>query len=376
MSKKINVLINYHGKRGSGPAYSLEWAKGLLQCGCDVYAAISREVVNLEEWRKVLADDHIYLVDTHIDYSRVDLIKKTLKLMTKGKMEVQNQFKDVVFDFSFHTFYCHWANLLDSFLDVKKVVAVCHDPIAHSGTSFYLQYLFKRFYRKADDIFTLTKSFKETVHEQFGTPLDHIYYVPHGRMQMYNSYSQEMYDALQYDANKFNFLYFGFIEHYKGLNVLAEAYKKVRAQRNDVSLTVAGNGDFSPYKNSYEGLEDVTIINRYIKDEEVGALFAGPNIVSILPYLNATQSGVIPVAYEYLTPVIASDTGGLKEQLDDGKIGLLFECENADDLAAKMIEIIDNADEYRKQQKLMKEYRSTLDWDILAQKLLKKIGYR
>lgn len=376
MDKKLNVLVNYHGKRGSGPSYSLEWAKGLLACGCNVYAVISREAVNLEEWRNVLDDEHIYLINTHIDYNRIDLIKKTVALYTKGKREIKDKYKDITFDFSFHTFYCHWANIVDSFLDVRKVVAICHDPIAHSGTKFYQQYLFKRHYRKADDVFTLTKSFKEIVHMQFKTPLEHIHYVPHGRMQMYNSYSQEMYELLRFDSNKYTFLYFGFIEHYKGLNILAAAYRKLRQQRNNISLIIAGNGDFSPYEKAFSDLEDVTVINRYIKDEEVGALFAGPNVVSVLPYLNATQSGVIPIAYEYLTPVIASDTGGLKEQLNDGKIGLLFECGNVEDLVVKMMQIIDDKEEYFRQQRMMKEYREALKWDILAQNLLKQIGYR
>ncbi len=376
MENKLNILINYHGKRGSGPSYSLEWAKGLLRCDCNVYAAISREVVNLEEWRNMLGDEHIFLVDTHIDYSRIDLVNKTIKLMLKGKKEVREKFNGITFDFSFHTFYCHWANLVDSFLSVKKIVAICHDPIAHTGTSFYQQYLFKRHYRKADDVFTLTKSFKETVHEQFEIPLEHIHYVPHGRMQMYNQYSKEMYDSLHFDSKKYTYLFFGFIEHYKGLNVLAGAYKKIREQRDDVSLIVAGNGDFAPYKDKFEGIKDVTIINRYIKDEEVGALFAGSNVISVLPYINATQSGVIPIAYEYLTPIIASDTGGLKEQLNDGKIGLLFECGSIDDLVAKMNKIADDQNEYHRQQRLMEEYRETLNWEALAQKLLKQIGYR
>lgn len=376
MDKTLNILINYHGKRGSGPSYSIEWAKGLMYCGCNVYAAISREVVNLQEWLNLLGEDHIYLVDTHKDYDRFDLVKKTICLYTQGKKEVKRKFGNIKFDISFHTFYCHWANILDSFLNINQVVAICHDPIAHTGTSFYQQYLFDRHYRKADEIFTLTKSFKNTVHEQFGTPIENIHYIPHGRMQMYNSYSEEMYNSLNFDEHKYNFVYFGFIEHYKGLNVLSAAYRKIREQRKDISLIVAGNGDFSPYKEGFEGLDDVTIINRYIKDEEVGALFAGPNVISILPYLNATQSGVIPIAFEYLTPVIASDTGGLREQLNDGKIGLLFECGNVDDLVNKMNNIIDDHEEYLRQQDLMKEYRETLNWEKLADNLLKQIGYR
>lgn len=374
MKKEINVLINYHGKRGSGPSYSLEWAKGLKATGCNVFAVVSQEVANIHDWIDVLGADHIYFIETHKDYSRIDLLIKTIKLYVVGRREIRKKFLNIQFDFSFHTFYCHWANIVDSFLNIKKVVAICHDPIAHSGTNFYTQYLFKRHYRKADDVFTLTKSFRNVVHQQYGTPYDHIYYIPHGRMQMYNTFSKDMYRSLKFSPNKYTFLFFGFIEDYKGLNVLAAAYKIVRYTRNDVRLIVAGNGDFDPYKNAFENLEDVTIVNRYIDDDEVGALFAGPNEIVILPYLDATQSGVIPIAFEFLTPVIASDTGGLKEQLDDGKLGLLFKCGDENDLAKRMIQIVENQDEYKTQQEQMKIYRKSLSWDVLSRKLLSEIG--
>lgn len=374
MNRKVTVLINYHGKRGSGPSYSLEWAKGLIKNNCDVYAVISKEVVNLSEWEALLPSERIFLIDTHKDYSRIDLIKKTLKLYLIEKKQIQKQFNNVTFDFSFHTFYCHWANIVDSFLNVNKVVAICHDPIAHSGTKLYTNYLFYRHYKKADYVFTLTKSFVPLVHERFGIPLDHIHYIPHGRMQMYNHYSQVMYESLHYSSEKINFLFFGFIEDYKGLNILANAYKIVSSKRNNITLTIAGNGNFGPYKKAYDGLKNLNIINRYIKDEEVGALFAGPNVIVILPYTNATQSGVIPIAYEFLTPIIASNTGGLKEQLDDGKIGYMFEAGNSNELADKMIYLIDNPQKWEEQNQIMKDYRKKLDWDVLATQLLNEIG--
>ena len=376
MNKDLKILINCQEKRGSGPSYSLEWAKGLLKNGCDVYAILAQDVMNKDEWNYYLQQDHIFYIETHKDHNKRDLISKTIRLLFEKRREISMFFSGIEFDFSFHTFYSHWSNIIDDFLNVDRVVSVCHDPIAHSGYKFYMQWLYNHSYKKSDEIIILTKSFKNTVHEQFGTPLENIHYIPHGRMQMYNSYSREMYNSLHFDEHKYNFLYFGFIEHYKGLNVLSAAYRKIREQRKDISLIVAGNGDFSPYKEGFEGLDDVTIINRYIKDEEVGALFAGPNVISILPYLNATQSGVIPIAFEYLTPVIASDTGGLREQLNDGKIGILFECGNVDDLVNKMNNIIDDHEEYLRQQDLMKEYRETLNWEKLADNLLKQIGYR
>ena len=41
-----------------------------------------------------------------------------------------------------------------------------------------------------------------------------------------------------------------------------------------------------------------------------------------------------------------------------------------------MNNIIDDHEEYLRQQDLMKEYRETLNWEKLADNLLKQIGYR
>lgn len=89
--------------------------------------------------------------------------------------------------------------------------------------------------------------------------------------------------------------------------------------------------------------------------------------------MDATQSGVIPIAYEYETPIIASNTGGLKEQLNDGKIGLLFEPGNALELANKMEYIMDNNNEFYRQAELIRNFRKNLNWNVLAKKLLEEL---
>ena len=52
--------------------------------------------------------------------------------------------------------------------------------------------------------------------------------------------------------------------------------------------------------------------------------------------MDATQSGVISLAHSFGCPVIASDTGGLKEQLNKGEIGLFCKIGNAKELCEKM----------------------------------------
>ena len=73
-------------------------------------------------------------------------------------------------------------------------------------------------------------------------------------------------------------MFFGRIAENKGLDILAEAYRKVYDELdNSVSLSVIGNGDFSLYEKLYRHLSNVTIINRWIEDREVESIFLGHN---------------------------------------------------------------------------------------------------
>ena len=48
----------------------------------------------------------------------------------------------------------------------------------------------------------------------------------------------------------------------------------------------------------------------------------------MLPYKRASQSGVIQIAYNFNTPIVTTDVGGLSEYIDNGNTGVLVESKN------------------------------------------------
>lgn len=138
------------------------------------------------------------------------------------------------------------------------------------------------------------------------------------------------------DKKTINFLFFGRIEKYKGIQLLAKAYKElVQTHSLNITLTIAGSGNLAEYREEFRNIPNVTIINRYIPDNEIGQYFSIPNTIVVLPYIDASQSGVIPIALEYNTPIIASETGGLKEQLNNGEIGIFCKVNDINSLKEK-----------------------------------------
>ena len=120
-------------------------------------------------------------------------------------------------------------------------------------------------------------------------------------------------------------LFFGYVRHYKGLDTLLEAWPLVRERRPGATLVVAG--EFYERPERYEALAKaagdgaVRMLNRYIPDDEVEALFRAAD-VTVLPYRSGTQSGVTHVAYALGSPVIATTVGGITETVRDGETGL------------------------------------------------------
>ncbi len=136
-------------------------------------------------------------------------------------------------------------------------------------------------------------------------------------------------------------LFFGYIRHYKGLDTLLEAWREVR-RRRPVTLVVAGEAyeDIAPYRRLAEaagGEDAVRLLDRYIPDSEVEALFKAAD-VAVLPYRSATQSGVTHVAYALGLPVITTDVGGLAETVRPGETGLVVPPENPPALAQAIVD--------------------------------------
>ena len=172
------------------------------------------------------------------------------------------------------------------------------------------------------------------------------------------------------DATGNVLLFFGFVRPYKGLRYLIEALPEV-LKHNEVTLFVAG--EFWKSKADYErliralGLENsVRLVDRYIPNEEVGTYFAACDAV-VLPYVGASQSGIVQLAYEFARPVIATTAGGLPDVVEDGTTGYLVSPRDSRALADAIVKLL-NADRAAMEENCRKR-ASMLSWDALVEQI-------
>ncbi len=135
-------------------------------------------------------------------------------------------------------------------------------------------------------------------------------------------------------------LFFGLVRAYKGLNHLIAAMPQV-LREVDCILLIAG--EFYDDKSKYTALIEqldlglrVRIEDRYIPNEDVHLYFEAADVV-VLPYVEASQSGIVPIAYAFNTPVISTRVGGLPEAVLDGETGFLVDAGDSAQLAQAIV---------------------------------------
>jgi glycosyltransferase involved in cell wall biosynthesis len=163
-------------------------------------------------------------------------------------------------------------------------------------------------------------------------------------------------------------LFFGFIRDYKGLRYLIESLPLVRAKL-DVHLLIAGEvwGDSKPYHEMISRLgltASVTLVEGYIPNEDVARYFAASDLVAI-PYVSATQSGIVQLAYGFGKPVVVSRVGGLPEVVEHGITGYLVPPTDSASISAALLDFYQHHREAAMCE-AVRQKRSAFSWERLC----------
>ncbi len=135
-------------------------------------------------------------------------------------------------------------------------------------------------------------------------------------------------------------LFFGRIWEYKGLRYLIEAEPLITAEVPEAKIVIAGTGeDFEPYRQAMKHPENFIVHYEYVSDEKRAELFRRSSVV-VLPYIEASQSFVISIAYRFGKPVVATTVGGLPAMVDDERTGLLVPPRDAPALARAIVMLL------------------------------------
>ncbi len=220
-----------------------------------------------------------------------------------------------------------------------KVLFICDNVLPHEKTP--VDRILTSWALKAGTCFVVqSKSVEKDLLSLFPSPV--YKYVPHPVYEIFGQSVDkvEARSKLGIGNDENVALFFGYVRKYKGLHVLLDAVKRAATE---IKLKVIVAGEFyedeKPYRDHIEALgigDLVRVFSDYIPNDQVSLYFSAADVV-VLPYIDATQSGITQIAYNFDRPVIATDVGGLAETVIDGKTGLVVRPDSPDELAASIV---------------------------------------
>lgn len=268
-----------------------------------------------------------------------------------------------------------FIDIVDRFLYKysDKIVQIVHDPFPHTGEytkrkTINRNYAYKRL-RKY--VLLNNKQGKDFIKTNKLNP-NYIYY---NRLSIYeciNLYSNDDRRIIDQYDNKKMILFWGRISPYKGINYLLEAMKKVHERCPESRLVIAGYGKFSFDISPYEKLDYIKFINRYLSMEELYSLLSVAKL-SVCPYTDATQSGVVMTSYALGVPVVATDVGGLPEMVVDRITGFVVKSQDCLDLANAIEESLNEKTNLNLRNNIRELYTKdgTCSWTNIANEYLR-----
>jgi glycosyltransferase involved in cell wall biosynthesis len=207
-------------------------------------------------------------------------------------------------------------------------IVIVHDADPHPGDATpLLMFLQRRLIRHAAATVALSEHVASRLRQQRVVAADRLFVIAHPPFV----FGPPPLPPRAH-GGPFRMLCFGRLLPYKGLDLLAGAVRRLEAETG-WELHVVGSGPESAELAALRALPGVTVENRWVPEDEIGTLIAWCDVL-VLPYREASQSGVAPAAIAAGRFVVSTRVGGLVEQLDREPLAQLCEPDEASLAAA------------------------------------------
>ena len=338
------VKIIYLGRRGGGSNYTLMLTKSLIRSGASVDLFISRSNEQLDELMDAGANNYV-VTAAHSYFQIITRIGSLFTLCWTLVMQYHplDERKTPYHFTMFHLWNVPLMILLKLFS--REIIFTVHDYTPHLGDGgWIMKALIRLMVKLSDKLVVLNEpvavqilSANPKVRRDQIVVLPLLSFIePIGRNR-----------SLPLDGSTITVLFFGRISKYKGIDIFLDSAILALETFPQLKFVIAGSGDMSDYAEKVSVLgSKLVVINRWIAEEAIPQFFVNAD-VCVLPYLDSTQSGVMPIALSMGVPIVITPSDGLVNQLPDG-VGLVADDFSADAVSSAIVEMISNAAQYEK----------------------------
>lgn len=254
------------------------------------------------------------------------------------------------------------------FLRIKNKIWTLHDYVHHSGEENSRAMLIQKILIRSFQFEFIQhyEYLQKAFVAHYKLPDELVHHVPSGPLTIFRTFQPK-----NMHINPGFILFFGRISKYKGINYLIDAFNQIYKNNKTCTLVIAGSGKVWFDLNEIES-PNVIFLNRYIETEELVDLIQKSAFV-VLPYTDATHSAVVATCYAFNKPVIATKVGGLPEVVKDGITGFLVPPKNAQALAEKISQLLNDQALLRKMSAGINQLTASgqYSWDYVVNKMQK-----
>lgn len=219
-----------------------------------------------------------------------------------------------------------WLNLAIPFWGGAPLVTTVHDVDVHPGdreTQTLPRWSTDLVVRQSDHVIVHGEGLRRLAQRRFGLPDGRVHVLPHPAVPRYAALGRVEGFRRREGERPFKALMFGRIFAYKGLETLIRAEAALGDRVEDLRVVIAGRGDDPWAMRDLMGRPDrYEVFNHFIADADVARLFIDCDVV-VLPYVEASQSGVINVAAAFGKPMIVTDVGEIGVTVGGVGMGLV-----------------------------------------------------
>lgn len=351
-------MLWHLGRRGGGPRYTLELARSLLGRKDIRLSLILSAQSDLFAETEALGIPTL-AIDTYTDVK--GFARGFLRLPSIAKAIggfVRSQHAEIALCTMVHL----WNPLLVG--AIKRAGAanglVVHDAAPHPGDNhLWRGLMLKNDFRQADLLVSLTDAVGRQLVARQGVAAAKVIASRLGPFRYGDGTPRSL------GTPPWRLLFFGRLLPYKGLDRLIEAMRLLEAEGFPARLRLVGQGplDLGPLPAT------VDLERRWAPEEEIPELFANADL-TVLPYQEASQSGVLPIAQHLGLPSLVTPVGGLLEQVEQGASGFVATDASARGLADAIKSIFGDAEAYRLLSDTLLRAGGDRQWSEIAGKLV------
>ena len=367
----MRVLVWQWGRSGSGSRYAFEMARALTEyCGHESLLSLAEGAELMQNSAcRAAVDLPLYTYANAQEFVRRSLfVRNALR-------PIFEKLRDKPPDAAIVPMMGYWDIFMIRYLhDIGvPVVVVIHDAEVHPGDHFHLMVRLQRhLMRLSQGVVMLSDFIASKVQRRLSLAGKVTTIIPHVCFAFRDLDLPAPQPPETAPKRPLRLLLAGRLRRYKGITLLVDALKLLGGI--PFTLRVVGSSIDPSELSLLSALPGVELDLDWKKERDFISYFDWAD-ACVLPYIEASQSGVVPISFQRERPVIATPVGGIPEQVQHEVTGLLTEDVSATALAASIRRFAEHPNLVRRLGQNARIYaESDLSWRMLAPRFAEVLG--